>query len=457
MNITAAEPGGPGAPTEPGEWGEWVLARIGRTSTARLPIAEAHGRTFAAEARAQHDLPLWDNSAMDGYALRAADTAGATDTAPVQLQVTDEVLAGSAADPAIAPGCAVRIMTGAPVPSDADAVVPFEQTPAADPAPPVLSRSKPAINQQAGPSTADFDQARDHDAVWTRDAVQLTAPVAEGANIRRRGEDIAAGTPIANAGELLTAARLSALAAAGVAEVEAHVLPQVAVLVTGSELRPVGAELARGQIVESNALLVSGLLRECGIEYPEVRQADDDPAAVRRALDELARSHDVVITTGGIGPGSHDVMSRIATAEPGVRSARLAMRPAKLQCAGRLASGAWLFALTGNPVSAAVSFELFVRPALLALQGRAEVHRPRLPGIAAIGWRGARDRLQIMPVTLDGAVARSSALSCRPAVNPRGVSHAVGGHGATQAYALVGPEHGDIEAGDPVELLLVAP
>ncbi|WP_228407367.1 molybdopterin-binding protein [Leucobacter muris] len=243
-------------------------------------------------------------------------------------------------------------------------------------------------------------------------------------------------------------------------------LPRVAVLVTGAELRPPGAPLARGQIVESNSLLIAGLLRESGIEPAAVRRCTDDVAAVRAQLDELGRSCDAIITTGGVGPGSHDVVRLAVQAEPEVRAARVAVRPGQPQCAGRLASGAWLFALPGNPVSAATSFELFVRPALLACQGRADPMRPLVPAVAGVGWRGARGRLQLMPVTIDDADADGAGdgsgilggrrrLVCRPAVNPRGVSHAVGGHGAVQAYAVAGEDRGDVAEGEPVELLLV--
>lgn len=419
-------------------WIEWVHAEIGRVDTARLPIADAHGRTLAQAVRAAHDLPLWDNSAMDGYAIRAEDTAGASVEAPATLIVTGAVRAGSSDDARIVPGTAVRIMTGAPVPSDANTVAPVELTVAG-----------------ASPHSGVHPEA------WDRTSIRLEDPVSEGANIRRRGEDVRAGSTIALAGDLLTGARLSALAAAGVREVAVSEVPRVAVLVTGTELTDGASPLRRGEIVESNSLLISGLLRECGIPPFEVRRCGDTTAEVRAAFDDLGERCDMIISTGGIGPGSHDVVRIVAKAETGVRATRVAMRPGQPQCAGRLASGAWLFGLPGNPVSAAVSFELFVRPALLALQGRTHTQRRRIPGVAAVGWRGARERLQVLPVTLDDPqVPRDGVpapLPCRPAVNPRGVSHAVGGHGAVQAYALVGPDRGDIEAGESVELLLVTP
>ncbi|MFV0434874.1 MAG: gephyrin-like molybdotransferase Glp [Leucobacter sp.] len=443
------------------EWRRWILSGVGHLDSAVLPIAAAHGRTLVEDVRSRHDLPLWDNSAMDGFALHSADIAAASEAAPVAIAVVDEVLAGSSSNPAIPPGSAVRIMTGSPVPSDADAVAQVELTAEHRAVPrPDGAASADGAADAAGTAAkeAGIADPPSPDTVWSARTVRFTAPVTRGANIRRRGEDTPAGSLIARSGDALTAARLSALAAAGVAEVRVSELPRVGVLVTGAELRSPGDSLAPGQIVESNSLLIAGLLRESGIDPVAVHHCDDDAAAVRARLDELARDCDVIVTTGGVGPGSHDVM-RLVTAdnpgEPGVRAVRVAIRPGQPQCSGRLATGAWLFALPGNPVSAAASYELFVRPALLAMQGRTATQRPLVPAVAGAAWRGASGRLQVMPVVVDRDAPASGALVCCPAVNPRGVSHAVGGHGAVQAYALVGEEHGDIAAGDPVELIFV--
>lgn len=411
---------------------EWILERIGRTGTARIPIAEALGAVLAEDARSRVPLPLWDNSAMDGYALRAADVSGADPAHPIPLRVVGEVLAGSADDPGIPEGAAVRIMTGAPVPADADAVLPVEAT--------------------------EGDRA---DSAWAVDEVLAISPVAVGAHIRRRGEDAPEGAVIAAAGDRLGAARIAALAAAGVDRVLVARAPRVAVLATGSELRDPGDELARGQIPESNSLLISGMLREVGIEPALVRRSADDAAALASWFAENAARYDCIITTGGVGPGTHDVV-RIALAhEPGVRSVRVAVRPGQPQSCGRLggggaARGAFVFGLPGNPVSAAVSFELFVRPALLRMQGAASSQRPRVPARAATAWRGRDDRLQVLPVV----VARTDGtdpvrLSCAPAVDPGSVSHSVGGHGAADGYALVPEGVGDVAEGDIVDVILV--
>lgn len=410
---------------------QWILERVGRLPVVELPITEALGYTVAEDVRALHPLPLWDNSAMDGYALRAEDTAGASPTAPVRLSVVGEVLAGSAADPSISAGSAVRIMTGAPLPGDANAMIPVELT--------------------RGDTIG---------ATWGQDFVDIHAEVAVGANIRRRGEDTAVGAMLASVGQLLSAAKTAALAAAGTDRVRVFQRPRVAVIATGSELRAPGEAFSRGQIPESNSLLIAGLLREIGIDPVHVTRSADDATALAAELQTFAAECDVLITTGGVGPGTHDIVRIALESEPGIRAVRVAVRPGQPQCVGRLRpqrdddSGALVFALPGNPVSAAASFELFVRPALLSLQGRTEIHRLRLSARASEGWRGVPDRLQVLPVLVsnDG----SGTLACTPAVNPRGVSHAVGGHGSANGYALVESGRGDVRAGDPVTVVVIS-
>lgn len=409
----------------PGEQLDWILERVPRLPSTRCELADATGATLAADARARHDLPLWNNSAMDGYAVRAADLEGASAAAPAVLAVIGEVPAGSPSDPKLSPGTAVRIMTGAPVPGDADTVVPVEKT----------------------------ESDRDGEA-WAKAAVRVLETVPIGANVRLQGEDTSRGTVVAAAGGPLTAARVAALAAAGMRRVEVRRAPRVAVLTTGSELRAPGEPLARGQIPESNSWLLAGLLRESGIEPVEVLRGADDAVSLRRRVDALSEQCDAIITTGGVGPGTHDAMRMILAEEPEVRAVRVAVRPGQPQCAGRLRGGAFVFALPGNPVSAAVSFELFVRPALLSMQGRARLHRVRVLARAEAAWRGARGRLQVLPVRV---TERTDGLRCSPAVNPRGVSHAVGGHGGTDGYAFVEAERGDVSEGETVSVALVVP
>jgi molybdopterin molybdotransferase len=403
---------------------QWILDRIGLLPEVECATAGALGHTVSREVRAPFQLPLWDNSAMDGYAVRSADLAGASASNPTRLRVTGEVAAGSASDPVLALGETVRIMTGAPIPSTSDAVVPVERA-----------------TSEGGAGA------------WARDWVEMSEPPAAGANIRRRGEDIPQGAVLAEPGQALSAARLAALAAAGVERVWVRRRPRVVVLVTGAELMSPGEPLLRGQIPESNSVLLTSLLSQMGIDAVAVRRNADDATALAAELAELSTACDVIITSGGVGPGTRDVTRLALETEPAVRAVRVAVRPGQPQCVGRLRAGAFIFALPGNPVSAAVSFELFVRPALLALQGRTHIHRIRLEADSTVSWHGVMGRLQVLPVSLASDGAR---LTCTPVVNPRGVSHAVGGHGATEGYALVGPERGDVLAGERVQVIAVA-
>lgn len=400
----------------------WILERIGRTEPHYAPVHAALGAALAEDVRAKHDLPPWDSSAMDGYAVISADISSASEQHPVALRIAGEVAAGSPEDPALPAGTAVRIMTGAPVPTQADAVIPVELTESDRPGDP-----------------------------WAETAVQALTPMRAGANVRSRGEDVRAGTIIARAGERIDAARASALAAAAIDEVQVHRAPRIAVVSTGSELQRPGAPLKRGQIPESNSLLLAGVLAEAGFDAATVEHSVDDAVALASRLASLSAEHDVVITSGGVGPGQHDVVRIALEGEPGIRSVRVAVRPGQPQCTGRHSAGAFIFGLPGNPVSAAVSLELFVLPALKALAGRSDIHRPRLTATAAEAWRAATGRLQVLPVRL---ASTPEGLACAPAVAPGRVSHSVVGHASRDGYALVAPEHGDVEIGDQVPVIV---
>lgn len=410
----------------PEEHLDWILKQVKPVQVQQLDVladfTKVHGAVLAEDVLSAHPLPLWDNSAMDGYALRSCDVATASSSAPITLAVRGEVAAGSSWDPVLEAGQCVRIMTGAPLPTSADAVVRVEDTTALD-----------GVER------------------WDANSIELRAAVRPGNDIRHRGEDKQAGQLLARTGEQLSAAGISALAAAGISTVQVRCAPSVAVLITGSELQSIGAELQRGQIPESNSLLMRGLLSEAGFSQITMQRCVDEPETVREQLQALGSTHDVVISTGGVGPGNHDVMRIVLDAEPEVRAVRVAVRPGQPQCTGRLAAGAMIFALPGNPVSAAVSFELFVRPALLAMQGSSTVQRPRFRATAIEGWRGASHRLQVLPIVFDP----QDGMRCIPAVHAGSISHSVGGFGAAQGYALVGAERGDVSAGDDVEVIRI--
>ncbi|KAA9107649.1 gephyrin-like molybdotransferase Glp [Microbacterium rhizomatis] len=388
-----------------------ILAAVRRLDHLTLPLAEAQAYTLAAPVRAAIDLPPFDNSAMDGFAVRFTDVAAASAASPALLRVVGDLAAGSPYEAVCGPGEAVRIMTGAPLPSGADTVVPFEAT---------------------GGGLAD--------SLGTARVVE--APRRIGAHIRRRGEDAAAGTELIPAGVELGPLQLSAIATAGVPVVSVSRRPRVAVIATGDELVAPGSAIGRAQIPESNSLLLSAQARAAGAEVilqRRVRDVDDD---LRAAIHDAATSgSDAVITSGGVSAGAFEVV-RTALAE--MTFVRVAMQPGRPQ--GFAAGHPLLFGLPGNPQSAAVSFEVFVRPALLAMQGRTRTDRRMLRLPAATGWRSRRERVQYMPVVLveDGVTPAAAEGSSRAA----GLAGAAG-------YAVVPVGVGDVHAGDLLDVMLL--
>ncbi|WP_417561792.1 gephyrin-like molybdotransferase Glp [Microbacterium sp.] len=387
-----------------------ILAAVRPVEATTMPLAAALGRVLCEPVRSAVDLPLFDNSAMDGFAVRFADVQSASATAPVVLRVVADLPAGTADDPTLAPGEAARIMTGAPVPADADTIVPFEDT--------------------AG-GLADS----------LAEATVLAAPAARGAHIRPQAEEHRVGDVILEAGEVLGARQLAAAAAAGVAEVTVSRRPRAAVISTGDELAQPGEPLRRGQIPESNSTLLEGLCRENGAEIVLRTQVDDAGDALQRALaDATALGADLVITSGGVSAGAYEVVRNVMP----MSFEQVAMQPGKPQGFGDGAP--LLFGLPGNPVSVAVSFEVFVRPALLAMQGAREQGRIVLPMRVTEAWRTPAGRRQYRPVVVerDGV---------RPASS--GGSHLAASLGRAQAYAIVPADVDSVAVGDVVDVMLV--
>ncbi|GGH39492.1 molybdopterin molybdotransferase MoeA [Microbacterium album] len=397
-----------------------VLAAVDPTATESVPLTDATGLTLAEDVRARVDVPVFDNSAMDGFAVRHADVAGAGPDSPVVLRVVADLPAGTGEQPALAEGEAVRIMTGSPVPRDADAIVPFEET--------------------AGGLDDSLERA-----------TVLRAPRAVGAHIRRRGEDLRAGDVVVSSGTLLGPLQLSAAAATGVDRVVVSQPPRVVVVSTGSELADPGADLRHGQIPESNGTLLAGLVRAAGAELVRVARVSDEERELRELLAETADA-DVVITSGGVSAGAYEVVKNVLGGE--ISFTKVAMQPGKPQAFGRLTTGALLFGLPGNPVSVAVSFEAFVRPALLAAQRRAELHRPLLRLPAAVGWRTPPGRRQYVPAAIDRT--DPGRWTVRPATRGGSGSHLAGGLAQAEAYAVVPADVEQVAAGDQVDVMLVS-
>jgi molybdopterin molybdotransferase len=298
---------------------------------------------------------------MDGYAVRTADLEGAGEEFPAVLTVVGDIAAGTRDLPTVGPGQAARIMTGAPIPPGAQAVVPVEWTDG---------------GLGGGPADA-MAHAAPHGP-----EVRVHRPVAAGAHIRRRGDDAPAGAVALTAGTVLGPPQLGLLAAIGRASAPVRPRPRVAVLSTGSELAPPGETLAPGQIHDTNGYTLTAAARAAGAEAYRASVVADDAATLRAALeDQLARA-DLVVTSGGVSVGAYDVVKEALQARSGVEFRRLAMQPGKPQGFGLIGPARTpLFALPGNPVSAYVSFELFVRPALRAMAGHppGSLHRPRVP------------------------------------------------------------------------------
>lgn len=393
-----------------------VLALVAPLPVVEVDLESAAGHVLAHEVRAPEPLPRWDNSAMDGYAVRAADLTGADDAHPVRLPVLADLAAGSAAEPSVLPGTAARIMTGAPLPPGADAVVPVEHT----------------------------DGGTGH--------VLIRTPAAPGAHVRRAGEDVVLGDVVLEVGALLGPTQVAAAASVGRAGLEVHRRPRVAVLSTGDELVPPGRPLRHGQIPDSNSYLLAAAVADAGCDVVRHAAVPDDAATLRDLLTRLDGDVDLVLTSGGVSKGAYDVVKEVLSVEAGMEFVEVAMQPGKPQGLGRLPGGTPLVALPGNPVSVHVSFEVHVRPALLRMRGLTDLERPVVEAVAAVGWRSPAGRQQYLPAVLEDA---PDDVLVRPAVAGGSGSHLVAGLARARALAVVPAEVDAVAAGDRVRVMVL--
>ena len=327
-----------------------VTGLISAQPPSPVRLADALGLVLAEDVIAPLSLPVFDNSAMDGYAVRVEDVAGAGPDKPVKLPVAEDIPAGRTDRLNLAPGTAHRIMTGAPMPTGASAVVPVEATDGGMP------------------------------------TVTISSAPGPGRHIRRSGEDVTVGTRVLRAGQVVTPAVLGLVAALGLDHLTVIPRQRVLVISTGSELVPAGTALAPGQIYESNAVMLAAAVREAGAAVADTATCGDDVEQFRALLDGC--DADLVITSGGVSAGAYEVVKDAFAADAdgvefvGVEFVKVAMQPGMPQGAGRTGGtdgqpGCPIVTLPGNPVSALVSFEVFIRPALRAAMGMGDPDRPQ--------------------------------------------------------------------------------
>lgn len=323
-----------------------ILESVSPLAPVVVPAGAALGLVLAEAVRAAEAVPPFANTAMDGYALRSADTAGASEDAPVTLNVVGDLPAGYAPSVDVGPGDAVRIMTGAPIPAGADAIIPVERT------------------------------SRD---CATR--VQVHAEVKLNDHIRPVGGDVLAGDAVFAPGDVLGPASIGVLSSLAVSSVRVYPRPRVAVISTGDELVEGGGALATGQIRDSNRPMLLAMVRDAGCEAIDLGIARDDESALEEALLDAADKYDAIVTSGGVSVGDYDVVKAVLARIGVLVWSQVAIKPAKPLAFGVIGSTP-IFGLPGNPVSSNISFELFARPALRVMAGHTVLERPVVEAVA---------------------------------------------------------------------------
>ncbi len=345
-----------------------ILASVKPLNPLDLQLLDAHGCVLAEDVVAPWPLPQFDNSAMDGYAVVAEDVAGATDDEPTRLPVAADIAAGDHDIHTVGSGFAARIMTGAPLPHGADTVVPVE---------------------------------------WTDGGVAnvlIRRAAKPGDHIRRAGEDVSSGDTVLRSGTFVGAAQVGLLAAVGKDRVRVRPRPRVVVLSTGAELVEPGMPLATGQISDSNSYTLTAAAREAGAVAYRVGIVGDDPKRLLDTIEDQLIRADVVVTSGGVSAGAYDVVKQVLSELGTVSFEKVAMQPGMPQGFGTVGEeGIPIFTLPGNPVSAFVSFEVFVRPAIRKMLGVARLHRPSVRAVLQSTLRSPEGKRQFARARLQTA------------------------------------------------------
>ena len=396
------------------DYREGILASLESLDPINLPLADSHGCVLAEDVVAQWPLPSFDNSSMDGYAVMASDVSSATEASPVTLTVIDDVPAGSRADIALRPGCAVRIMTGAPIPSGTDCIVPVEVTDAGT------------------------------------DNVEIREQVAPGTYIRRAGEDVIVGDVVVRAGTLLSSRQLAVIAAVGKGHVVVYPRPRVAVLSTGSELVEPGTPLSKGMISDSNSFLLVSAANEAGAQAYRVPPVPDDAEAFSAAISDQLHRADLILTSGGVSMGAYDTVKEVFSSYGTVEFTKVAMHPGMPQGHGFVGESdderIPVITLPGNPVSSYISFQNFVRPAINKLRGLGSTDRPRLTAEVTKPLDSPQSKRQFARGRFldDGRV--------EPVGGGQG-SHVMGGLAQADCLIVIPEGVANVNAGDTVDVV----
>ena len=392
-----------------------ILDVVQPLSPLALGLMDAHGCVLTEDVVAPAPLPGFDNSAVDGYAVRLADVATATGQAPVVLRVRGDVAAGPASPLRVSGGSCVRIMTGAMVPAGADAIIPVEWT-------------------DGGVATV----------------VVRRAPTA-GANVRRAGEDVAAGDTVLTAGTHLGAVQIGLAAAVGRSRLLVRPRPRVVVVSTGSELVEAGQPLGPGQIVDANSPALTAAAVEAGAIAYRVGIVPDDPRALAATLEDQLVRADVLVTSGGVSVGAYDVVKEVLSRLGTVSFDKVAMQPGMPQGFGTIGPDSTpVFGLPGNPVSALVSFEAFVRPALRKMLGAMPLERPRVRAVTRGELRSPAAKTSFLRVAL---TVEDGRYAVTPVSGPG--SHLLAGMSRANALAVVPEGVERVAEGDVVEVLVL--
>jgi len=393
------------------EYLDLVLSSVSELPPMELPISDANGCVLAQDIYARWPLPSFDNSSMDGYAVIASDLVGASETAPITLPVIDDIPAGFKSLETVISGQAIRIMTGAPMPAGADSVIPVESTDGGS------------------------------------EVVQIHASIAVGSCIRHEGEDVQAGDLVLTKGTFIGPRQIALIAAVGHGVISVIPKPRVAVLATGSELVEPGTELKFGLISDSNSFLIAAIANDSGAVAYRLPPAQDDEDTLVEILEDQVHRADLIITTGGVSMGAYDPVKSAFVKLGTAQFHKVAMQPGMPQGFGSVGDPAIpIITLPGNPVSAYVSFEVFIRPAIRKMRGLKQLQRPQRPAVVKGQLRSPVNKVQF-------ARGRFMADGQVELVGAGQGSHVLGGLAQADALIVIPVGVDSIASGEQVQVI----